>query len=252
MRQSFDDIATRFDNLFENADQLTDLEGQALDNVLKPYGASSVLDCAAGTGIQSIGLARLGYKVSASDISPRMVKVLAAKAATENLAVEVQQADFRTLKPWQGRVFDAVVCSGNSITLLKNEKDMRKSLQCMLKCVKKPGGALVIGMHNYIALRQAGENMIVRKLKILDGACDLVVDIRLFGADRAQVTNFFISNVSGRWTTKTFTKSYYLLPPDDLRQFMLDAGCRAANLFDVSGQRAYNNEEWVLAVGSVS
>jgi len=55
---------------------------------LLPPGPCRILEVGAGTGALSLPLARLGHRVTALDISPRMLDRLRAKAAEERLEVE--------------------------------------------------------------------------------------------------------------------------------------------------------------------
>jgi glycine/sarcosine N-methyltransferase len=247
---SFDDIASNFDDLFDNVNRLTDLEGDALDSIFRSQGVSSVLDCACGTGIQSIGLARRGYKVAGSDISPRILRQFKEKVHSEGLPIEIKQADFRDLKPWVGRKFDAVISCGNSLPLVKSDLDVTRSLSGMIKCLRSPGMG-IIGMHNYKKLEENKDYLFVRRLIIQKTNVELLFDIRLFEKKRVQVTNFFIKKTGVQWRLKTYTKSYMLITPDDLKRRMLEVGFHTVRLLDISGQRAYNNDEWVLAVGSI-
>jgi len=51
-------------------------QAQALDSIIRSAGGSklrTVLDAACGIGTQSLGLAALGYEVTASDLSPAAV-----------------------------------------------------------------------------------------------------------------------------------------------------------------------------------
>src|ERR1700741_2369626 len=57
----------------------------------------SVLDATCGIGTQAIGLSQLGYSVTASDISPRLVQRAKQEAAKRELTVEFGVADLRTL-----------------------------------------------------------------------------------------------------------------------------------------------------------
>ena len=73
---------------------------------LLPPSPASVLDCGAGTGFLSLIAARLGHRVTALDLSPRMLERLRHAAAADGLAVEavVGPAD----EPPSG-TFDAVM-----------------------------------------------------------------------------------------------------------------------------------------------
>jgi ubiquinone/menaquinone biosynthesis C-methylase UbiE len=248
-RASFEDIARDFDHLFENVDELTRLEALSLDHILKQYGVHSVLDCACGTGIQSIGLAQKGYQVFASDISPKMLEQLQEKARAKQLTIETKRADFRTLKPWQGRKFDAVISCGNSITLVPHLKDIQRALWSMIQLTKTPGGVGIIGIHNYPKLKREGQTLLIRRTVSSGNAPELAVDLRFFGDERTQVTYMLIRFIYGRWRLKTYTKSYICLSADELRNAMLSAGFCSVKLLDLFGQREFKDDEWLLAVG---
>ena len=71
--QSFyDDLAPNYDKLFNNFNETTIKQGEILNTIFKNFGfdtSASLLDCACGIGTQSLGLATLGYNVTASDVS---------------------------------------------------------------------------------------------------------------------------------------------------------------------------------------
>jgi SAM-dependent methyltransferase len=73
---------------------------------LLPDPPARVLDAGAGTGFLSLLLARQGYRVTAMDLSSRMLEVLRGKAARLGLDVQTVQAD--AVSPPAGP-FDAVV-----------------------------------------------------------------------------------------------------------------------------------------------
>lgn len=57
-----------------------------------PAPPAEVLDCGAGTGFLSLIMAREGHRVTALDVSSRMLERLAHKAAGEGLEIRVVQA----------------------------------------------------------------------------------------------------------------------------------------------------------------
>lgn len=249
-KASFTDIAPDFDRLFDDVNHLINLEGEALDTILRKHTIHSVLDVACGTGIQSIGLARRGYQVYASDISPRMVRTTRHKAMAENLAIDVRCADFRTLTPWCGQQFDAIISGGNSLPLLKRDEDIERSLHCMLERLKKPGGVGVIGIHHYGLLEQHGKSLLIRRVQTDEISAELLLDVRQFGFQRTRVSYLYLYSQDRRWRMKVYTKSYLNLSPEDLACRMEQVGFTNVHLYDVSGQRSWNPaDEWALAVG---
>ena len=71
-----------------------------LDNVIHEYFGGKVqriLDAACGIGTQSIGLAQLGYTITASDISASELEQARKEAEKRNLKVEFKVADMRHL-----------------------------------------------------------------------------------------------------------------------------------------------------------
>jgi SAM-dependent methyltransferase len=73
---------------------------------LLPDQGSRVLDVGAGTGFLSLAAARFGHRVTALDLSGKMLERLAEHAAREGLEVEVVQAGAEEPPPGP---FDAVI-----------------------------------------------------------------------------------------------------------------------------------------------
>ena len=68
----YNNLATQYDKLFLDWQATTREQAEILDWIFERNGfdrTAKILDCACGIGTQSIGLAALGYDVSASDIS---------------------------------------------------------------------------------------------------------------------------------------------------------------------------------------
>lgn len=96
-----------------------------IENILKKYKVKTVLDFTCGTGSQVFWLAKRGYQVAGSDISPGMLKVAKRKAALEKINIQLLQGDMRTIKVGQ---FDAAITIFNAIGHLTKagfEKAMR-------------------------------------------------------------------------------------------------------------------------------
>ena len=245
---SFEDIGEDFDNLFDDVDDLSNLEAKSLDGIFKTRKVKNVLDCACGTGIQTIGLARLGYKLFASDISPKMVSLTRKKALKENLDVETKISDFTNLKEWKDIKFDAVINCGNSIPLLPDMESVVESLKSMISLLKK-NGTIMISIHNYSKLKKGGNAFLLRGNRSLNENQEIVFDTRYFGKDRVIITNFFIKKYGNRKSLKTYIKSYMYLKPEILIKKITQLGIKNIKVLDLVSLKKFNDQEWYLLVG---
>ena len=72
VQRFYDSLAQQYTGFYADWDAASRSEGEFLRALFRANGVAddaSVLDCACGIGTQAIGLARLGYRVSASDLS---------------------------------------------------------------------------------------------------------------------------------------------------------------------------------------
>ena len=122
-----------------------------------PPGAR-VLDCACGTGTLAVGLALLGFEVSASDASPAMVARTRELAATRGMRLEVAQ---RTWEELEGGPFDAVFCVGNSLTHAAGRDGRRAALAAMRR-VLRDGGLHAVTSRTWERPLQDGEEIVER------------------------------------------------------------------------------------------
>lgn len=83
---------------------------------LLPVAPVRVLDVGAGTGFLSLIAAELGHRVTAVDLSPRMLGQLRAKADQARLKVEIVEAEATSVPPGP---FDAVISRHLVWTLLE-------------------------------------------------------------------------------------------------------------------------------------
>ena len=94
----YDAMASAYDKLFFDWNATTHEQAAILDRIFRDCGFSksaSVLDCACGIGTQSIGLAALGYRVTASDISRAELAEKAGRV-TGKITFDAAQAGDKT------------------------------------------------------------------------------------------------------------------------------------------------------------
>jgi glycine/sarcosine N-methyltransferase len=94
-----------------------------------PPDTLSVLDCSCGIGTQAIGLAKLGYRMTASDLSPNAVQ--RAKKEAERLGAKLifKVADFCQLENQIAGCFDVVISFDNSLPHLLDDQDLKLAIK---------------------------------------------------------------------------------------------------------------------------
>ncbi|MFG2788151.1 class I SAM-dependent methyltransferase [Streptomyces sp. NPDC048419] len=150
-RDFYDSLAADYHRIFPDWDASIARQAAALDGLLRRElgspGPHRVLDCACGIGTQAIGLARVGHRVTGSDLSPAAVTRAAAEAATRGMDLRTAAADMRQL-PFRDGVFDAVVCADNSIAHLLIREDLEAALRDMRR-VLRDDGLLLLTLRDY-------------------------------------------------------------------------------------------------------
>lgn len=123
-----------------------------VSSLLREHGASTVLECACGTGNLSVRLAKEGFKLTATDLSDDMLMVHREKMRKAGLMYPVVREDMNDIRVH--RPVDAVVaaCDGVNYLLDGPEAFFESAFQAL-----KPGGVLLFDISS------------AHKLKALEG-----------------------------------------------------------------------------------
>lgn len=118
---------------------------------------SRILECGAGTGRFSVEMARRGYRVLATDVSPGMLEQTRKRVEMEGLSdrVSVEYGDIYNLKFPDG-TFDFVY-SIRVLNQLADNQDKRRAITEMARVVR-PGGLLlfdVVNLHSLAVMKNA-------------------------------------------------------------------------------------------------
>lgn len=144
----YNNISEKYDWFFSSWEGIMERQMSELVPILQGHGVKSVLDCACGTGLQAIGLAKEGYSVVGSDLSKGMIEKAWQNANNAGISIKLIESDFRELNTIIPDKFDAVMCMGNSIPHLITETDVKKALCSMSNCLYDKG-LIVIEMRDY-------------------------------------------------------------------------------------------------------
>lgn len=137
VRLMFNEMADEYDNLndlyysytFSQIDKILVEQFQPTISLDKPIA----LDVGCGTGIQSLRLAKLGYKVIGIDISENLIEI--AKQKLENYGIK--DAEFIVLNaetiPFDNEMFDVVNCCGPTLPFIEKWENTLSEISRVLK-----------------------------------------------------------------------------------------------------------------------
>jgi SAM-dependent methyltransferase len=121
-----------------------------LDSVIREtWGdVSAVLDVSCGIGTQAIGLAKLGYDVTASDLSAEEIERAKQEAHARGMSVAFSVADMRKAHDHHGKEFDVVLSADNSVPHLLTDEDILAAFRQFHACTR-PGGGCIVTVRDY-------------------------------------------------------------------------------------------------------
>lgn len=152
----YDQLASRYDQLFQNWEEATCEQAGILHRLIAGHGydrRAKVLDCACGIGTQAIGLARLGYSVTASDISDGALDEARKRAEEAGLRICFEHADFCSLSDVFAEQFEIVMAMDNALPHMLSAQELGRAIRSIANRLKDNG--LFIGsIRDYDALLQ--------------------------------------------------------------------------------------------------
>jgi SAM-dependent methyltransferase len=150
----YDTLAPYYHLIYADWEVSIGRQSRALDAIIRSTGGPrprSVLDASCGIGTQSIGLAQLGYEVTASDLSPSAVERLQREASQRGLSIPCSVADMRGVHAHHRRLFDVVIACDNSIPHLLSDADILAAFEDFHRCLA-PGGLCLISVRDYATM----------------------------------------------------------------------------------------------------
>ena len=146
----YDDMATQYDKLFADWQATTREQAVILDRIFRSRGfdrGARVLDCACGIGTQAIGLAALGYRVTASDISEGELRQAQARSAQNGVEIAFHRADFCALSQVFSRPFELVIAMDNALPHMLTPQALKQAVDSIVGQLA-PGGLFVASIRS--------------------------------------------------------------------------------------------------------
>jgi SAM-dependent methyltransferase len=230
----YDRLAPFYHLIFPDWDASIARQAQALDAVIRARlgdGARTVLDVACGIGTQALGLAALGHRVTASDLSPGAVARARSEAAARGLGIAFSVADMRAAHEHHGGGWDVVLCADNALPHLLTDDEILAALRQFHACTR-PGGLCLVSVRDYAASAHDDEVQ-PYGLREENGVRFIVLQHRAWDGDHYDLTFYIVEDRGGDTaTTHAFRSRYHAITTERLLELMRAAGFAHAERLD--------------------
>jgi SAM-dependent methyltransferase len=199
-----------------------------LDSVIREYlgvNARRLHDAACGIGTQSIGLAQLGYQVTASDISTVEIAQARVEAAQHGVQIEFSQADMRQPVLPAQQPYDVILACDNAVPHLLSEAEILQAFQSFYASTTPQGGCM-ISVRDYAAMERGGRKLYPRTVHDTPGGRVVLFDLWEFSGDFYDFTTYVVED-QGQPTATTHVIQggrYYCVTIAALERLFAQAG----------------------------
>jgi glycine/sarcosine N-methyltransferase len=201
-----------------------------LRGVLGDARGQSVLDCSCGWGTQTIPLAKLGWQVTACDVSETSMEFARKYASQEGVSVDFRVCDMRDLVQVFNQQFDWVVsCFG--LYEIPNDEGICQAIHGMFTALK-PGGKCYMRFRDMDELMDEQPRHVFRGEKHVPNGRIICIDDWDYESETQVVDMYaflrederFDPTDYRRWATETIGVRKKVLRKVELERFLLNEG----------------------------
>ena len=228
----YDEFAPYYHLIFENWDASIDRQAAVLSQLIRTEwgdNCKSVLDVSCGIGTQAIGLAQLGFKVSASDISLEEVERAKNESKMRNVDIHFSVVDMREVSNHYAQKFDILISCDNSLPHLLNDCEIMLALSAFNQCLA-PGGGCILTVRDYDAERQDGIQFKPHGVRKVDNKKYTLFQTWEFEEDLYKLSMYCICETDSGIETKVFKSKYYAISPNKIVTLMIEAGFKSVKI----------------------
>ena len=221
----YDNMASQYDKLFSDWRASTVEQAEILDRIFAGAGfdrTARILDCACGIGTQAIGLAALGYSVTASDISDPELAEAAHRSRENGVSIRFEHADFRALSDTFGGRFDIVIAMDNALPHMLSREDLERALKSIAGRIR-PGGIFVASIRDYDELLKSRPPYSAPYIHKTDRGQRVSFQTWEWNDDIYTLTQYIIDD-QGECSVSRFECEYRAVRRDELRELALSCG----------------------------
>ena len=222
----YDDMAAQYDQLFLDWHATTQEQAAILSRIFSENGfdkTAQILDCACGIGTQAIGLASIGYSVTASDISDGELAEAAARAGRYGLKIRFEHADFCALSDVFPGQFDIVIAMDNALPHMLTGEDLASAVRSITGQIR-PGGIFVASIRDYDTLLDEKPPYSPPYIHRTEKGQRVSFQTWVWNGENYQLTQYIINDEDSLKISK-FVCEYRAVRREELTNLLLSNGC---------------------------
>ena len=222
----YDNMASRYDSLFSDWKTAAQEQAVILEKIFTDSGfdkTARILDCACGIGTQAIGLAALGYSVTASDISDGELAEAADRARENGVKIRFEHADFRALSDTFSGQFDIVIAMDNALPHMLTVEALESAVRSISGQVR-PGGIFVASIRDYDRLLVDKPPYSPPYIHKTDRGQRVSFQTWVWSGDIYQLTQYIIDDEDDLQIGR-FVCEYRAVRREELTKLLLSGGC---------------------------
>jgi SAM-dependent methyltransferase len=186
-----------------------------------------VLDIACGTGRHAQELARLGFRITGSDLSANMVAVASERAKNLGLSIDFHNESFQSCDRI-GQKYDAVIAMFSAIDYLNDYSDIARTLK-NIRGLLREGGVFIFDFWNGNAVLKSHSPVRIKRVEKADEAVIRISNTLIDPISQIARINFDFMVLKAGKVTREFSEVHLMryFFPQEMKDLL------AANGFEV-------------------
>jgi SAM-dependent methyltransferase len=223
----YDQLAPFYHLIFPDWEASVRRQAAALEAIVRERwgeGRLSILDVACGIGTQALGLAALGHRVTASDLSADAVERARREAQGRGLDIPFSVADMRRAYAHHRQQFDLVIACDNAVPHLLTDADLLVAFEQFFACTR-PGGGCLVTVRDYDKEDRTRTQVRPYGVRAEGEARYLALQVWDFHGPVYDLALYLVEDRGGpTCVTRVMRSQYYAVGTDKLLALMRQAG----------------------------
>jgi SAM-dependent methyltransferase len=229
-KEYYNKLAQYYKYIYQDWDKSVVKQADDIDSMIREFFGQEtrgrLLDVSCGIGTQAIGLAELGYAVTASDISEEEIRIAKGEAEKRKLDITFSVADMRKVSEMHDEKFDVVLSADNSIPHLLNDEEILNALKGFHSLLNTGGGCIVT-VRDYENINKDGKKEILnpRQVHAVPNGKIVMFDLWEFEGEYYNFCTYLVEDTGADdLNTIAMRSRYYCVTTSKLETLFKEAG----------------------------